>query len=115
MSIVERAGKRLDSQPSKSLVELAADRLSATAPGAVIVEGTAAADEKNHVSTVAREPSARETYRQITIDFERLRARGFAPPADRSALAEEFRLIKRPLLSNALSETCRREKIAMSL
>jgi receptor protein-tyrosine kinase len=30
---------------------------------------------------------------------------GFAPPADQSAIAEEFRLIKRPLLNIALSET----------
>jgi protein-tyrosine kinase len=101
MSIVERAGKRLDSQPTKSLVELAADRLSATSPGARIAEGAPATDAKSAV----REESGREAQPQVTIDFDRLRAMGFAAPADHSAIAEEFRLIKRPLLSIALSET----------
>jgi len=105
MNIVERAGKRLDAQPVKSLVELAADRLSATASGARIADGTPAADQKIHVASAVREESGRDTQRQITIDFDRLRAMGFAPPADQSALAEEFRLIKRPLLSIALTET----------
>lgn len=101
MNIVERAGKRLDSPPAKSIVELAADRLSAAAPGNVTANGTAAAETRKHVS----EDSGRETQRQITIDFERLRVMGYAPPADQSALAEEFRLIKRPLLVTALSQT----------
>jgi receptor protein-tyrosine kinase len=45
----------------------------------------------------------RETRRQITIDFERLHERGFALPVDQSALAEELRLIKRPLLAAAFA------------
>jgi protein-tyrosine kinase len=104
MSIVERAGKRLDSQPARSLVELAADRLSAAVPGTVIAGDTRVADEKKPSVSPAREDSGRETRRQITIDFDRLRSMGFALPADQSAIAEEFRLIKRPLLSIAFSE-----------
>jgi receptor protein-tyrosine kinase len=104
MSIVERAGKRLDSQPSKSLVELAADRLSAMAPGVVIADGTPVSDEKKHVTSAVLE-AERQTQRQITIDFDRLRSMGFALPADQSAIAEEIRLIKRPLLSIALSQS----------
>jgi receptor protein-tyrosine kinase len=104
MSIVERAGKRLDSQPAKSLVELAADRLSAAVPDAVIAGDTRVADEKKPSVSRARADSGRETRRQITIDFDRLRSMGFALPADQSAIAEEFRLIKRPLLSIAFSE-----------
>jgi len=101
MNIVERAGRRLDAPPTKSLVELAADRLTATAPGNMTADSTAAGETRKR----AGEDSGRETQRQVTIDFERLRAMGYAPPADQSALAEEFRLIKRPLLVNALSET----------
>ena len=101
MNIVERAGKRLDTPPTKSLVELAADRLSATAPGNVIANGAASEETRNRASDAL----GRETQRQVTIDFERLRAMGYAPPADQSAVAEEFRLIKRPLLMNALSQT----------
>src|SRR5260370_13402878 len=105
MTIVERAGKRLGSQPSKSLVELAADRLSGTEPGAVIADASPAPDSKEHIASAARAESGRETHRQVSIDFERLRAMGYAPPADQSAVAEEFRLIKRPLIVNALSQT----------
>ena len=103
MSIVERAGKRLDSQPAKSLVELAADRLSAAGPGAVAADDTRAADEKKPSVSPAPEDLGRETRRQVAIDFDRLRSMGFALPADQSAIAEEFRLIKRPLLGIALS------------
>src|ERR1700758_2588895 len=104
MSIVERAGKRLDSQPAKSLGELAADRLSAAGPGAVVADDTRAADEKKPSVSPAREDLGRETRRQIAVDFDRLRSMGFALPADQSAIAEEFRLIKRPLLGMALSK-----------
>jgi receptor protein-tyrosine kinase len=105
MSIVERAGKRLDSQSSKSLVELAADRLSATAPSGVIADVALEPADDKHSASDARRDSGRTTQRKITIDFERLRSLGFALPEDQSAIAEEFRLIKRKLLSIALSET----------
>ena len=43
--------------------------------------------------------------KQVTIDLDRLRAGGFiAPDADKTPLAEEFRVIKRPLLKNAFGE-----------
>jgi protein-tyrosine kinase len=45
----------------------------------------------------------RETRRQATIDFARLKERGFALPVDQTALAEELRLIKRPLLAAAFA------------
>jgi len=45
----------------------------------------------------------RETRRQSTIDFARLKEKGFALPVDQTALAEELRLIKRPLLSAAFA------------
>jgi exopolysaccharide/PEP-CTERM locus tyrosine autokinase len=105
MSIIERAGKRLDSQPSKSLVELAADRLGAPALGPMIAEGARPADARKPLTPAPPKDSARETQPQITIDFDRLRSLGFALPADQSAIAEEFRLIKRPLLNIALSNT----------
>jgi receptor protein-tyrosine kinase len=45
----------------------------------------------------------RETRRQSTIDFARLKEKGFALPVDQTALAEELRLIKRPLLASAFA------------
>src|SRR5215470_266393 len=105
MTIIERAGKRLDSQSTKSLVELAADRLHAAPPG-----GSASEPPESKESAEPGRPSNQagsvgEKPRQIVIDFERLRSMGFVPPADQSAVAEEFRLIKRPLLTVALAST----------
>ncbi|MGE5097208.1 MAG: XrtA-associated tyrosine autokinase [Betaproteobacteria bacterium] len=47
-------------------------------------------------------PRPRVVHRRHSIDLERLDATGFVTPqAPRSRIAEEFRAIKRPLLSNA--------------
>jgi protein-tyrosine kinase len=120
MNIIERAGKRLGLKPDKSLVEKAAERLGTAELGTV---HEAAAPAETHIAIPQSEariaearvaagagPRAplrvapkRETRRQITIDFERLHERGFALPVDQSALAEELRLIKRPLLAAAFA------------
>jgi protein-tyrosine kinase len=133
MNIIERAGKKLGLNPGKSLVEKAAERLAGeglsgaaglhpapsidthmaapalgetraasgigpgTIAGATIAGGTLAC------GAALRPSPKRETRRQITIDFERLREKGFALPVDQTALAEELRLIKRPLLGAAFA------------
>ena len=52
-----------------------------------------------HASAVAARQS---TSRSLELDFKRLSARGFLTSADeRGKLAEEYRMIKRPLLANA--------------
>jgi protein-tyrosine kinase len=102
MNLIERAGRQLGSLTSKSLVEKAADQLGP----ADLRRGP---DEKPRVPSGAiasrsGDASAgvqRETRRQISLDGDRLRAAGFALPDDQSFVAEEFRLIKRPLLTNA--------------
>lgn len=101
MNIIERAGRQLGLKPSKSLVERAADHLS----GAALSDG-----ETAKASAGVSGPEAvrivrprRETPQQIEIDFDRLRKMGFALPGEQSPLAEQFRLIKRPLLSAAFS------------
>jgi len=133
MNIIERAGKKLGFAPGKSLVEKAAERLAGEGRGAESAapageENLLAALEQKlgaspaSATTTATTPAAaatapapsaprtpprplqkRETRRQITIDFERLKEKGFALPVDQSALAEELRLIKRPLLSAAFA------------
>ncbi len=105
MTIIERAGKRLDSQQTKSLVELAADRLGSALQGTGTPDAPMVAEPREGEASSAKTTVGRETQLRIVIDFERLRSMGFAPPADQSALAEEFRLIKRPLLSAALGHT----------
>src|SRR5579864_8830860 len=103
MSIIERAANQAARKSTKSIVELAADRLSGPA------EPEDAAAQKIAPSPPREDSSGTSnglgSQRQITIDFDRLRARGFALPQDHSPVAEEFRLIKRPLLSVALSDT----------
>jgi receptor protein-tyrosine kinase len=50
-------------------------------------------------------PRGDESARRINIDFERLRARGFVTPdAGATQIAEEFRVIKRPIIRNALGQ-----------
>jgi len=113
MNIIERAGKRLGLTPAKSLVEKATERFEAEAGGALgAAEPAAARPAESFVATAARGAmraaagagARRETRRQTTIDFDRLREQGFALPVDQSALAEELRLIKRPLLSAAFAQ-----------
>ena len=122
MNIIERAGKRLGLAPGKSLVEKAAERLD-TSSEAKPAESAQSFPAEKLVATAQRAaagttmraavnasplsaPSVarRETRRQITIDFDRLREQGFALPVDQTALAEELRLIKRPLLSAAFAQ-----------
>lgn len=118
MNIIERAGKRLGLKPEKSLVEKAAERLGtaelgtvheAAAPAETPIAIPEARVAEARVASGAgqraplRVAPKRETRRQITIDFERLHERGFALPVDQSALAEELRLIKRPLLAAAFA------------
>src|SRR5215469_60114 len=117
MNIIERAGKRLGLNPGKSLVEKAAERFEASDVAAeVAARAPAAAARAAGAGVRALSPSPspnlvgagvgsrRETRRQATIDFERLRREGFALPVDQTALAEELRLIKRPLLSAAFAQ-----------
>jgi protein-tyrosine kinase len=83
MNIIERAGKRLGLNPATAQRATATMRVAVNAPPV---------------------GARRETRRQITIDFDRLREQGFALPVDQTALAEELRLIKRPLLSAAFAQ-----------
>jgi protein-tyrosine kinase len=133
MNIIERAGKKLGLKPGKSLVEKAVERLGqesgGTAAGASALSAALPLSEDNPLAALearlgatptrvmppvhekplpmGREPvkvaPKRETRRQVTIDFERLTEKGFALPVDQSALAEELRLIKRPLIAAAFA------------
>lgn len=104
MDIIERAEKRLGARPAKSLTENAAERLrDLEIAGVCEPDAVLTADTQRHSRERDVTPR-RQTQRQITIDFERLRGKCFALPADQSALAEELRVIKRPLLSAAFAQ-----------
>jgi protein-tyrosine kinase len=103
METIERADKRLGVMPAKSLIEKAAARLGSVETDVLCEADAALAADTLHRSVGRDVIRKRATQRQITIDFERLRDNGFALPADQSVLAEELRLIKRPLLSAAFA------------
>jgi len=100
MNIVERAGKQLGSRPTKSLVEAAAEQLATTERR---LSPAHAVPRQDGEQTVVG--ARRETQRQVMLDFDQLRRKGFALPGDETALTEELRLIKRPLLSAARERT----------
>jgi len=106
MNLIERAGKRLGLTAEKSLVEKAAERFEEANAVAELGRPAAAESPAAAAGRARATPGAarRETRRQIAIDFDRLRSQGYALPVDQSALAEELRLIKRPLLSTAFAQ-----------
>lgn len=119
MSIIEQAAKRLE-ELRRSGVDLPVRESSPKAEAAPSVNQTATAELMRsvgdgaaaggatratstahpvHGSHVERALGRRS--QQVHIDLERLAAAGFVTPdAPRSQLADEFRVIKRPLLTN---------------
>ena len=83
------------------------ETMSAAAPRAaeasLIEKGLVEKAEKGVAAPRPQALKKRETRRQSTIDFARLKEKGFALPVDQTALAEELRLIKRPLLAAAFA------------
>lgn len=130
MDLIEKTAKAATGRSGKSLVEKAAERLgaapweepaapahpapitppstaqataAAVAPAAPPVREPAVAPGPAPAAPAADTTVRRQTRQQITIDYERLRAMGFVVPGDQSMIAEEIRLIKRPLLRNAFA------------
>jgi exopolysaccharide/PEP-CTERM locus tyrosine autokinase len=60
-------------------------------------------DRRDAAPTRATRSRDGEPTRRIELDFARLKARGFVTPHDGSSqIAEEFRVIKRPIIRNAI-------------
>jgi receptor protein-tyrosine kinase len=116
MSLIEQAAKRLEElkRAGAQLPEapVASDpRPDDPTPEAVVRAlnaraAEAAPAEPREVSDRFSQPAARTTKkpgRVVDIDFAMLRSRGFVTPdMPRSKIADEFRVIKRPILRNAL-------------
>lgn len=101
MSIIEQAAKRLD-ELRRAGIEIPVSpavplRAAGRAGAAPVVEAPAPAP-----ASVERDEPARRS-REVRIDLARLAAQGYVTPdTPRTQLADEFRVIKRPLLSNAV-------------
>lgn len=97
MSLIEEAAKRLE-QLRRAGVTTEADRPQPPRPSARAQLRPA---EAVPISTYAQPAKATPPSRMVTVDAKRLAEQGFViPGAPRSATADEFRIIKRPLLAN---------------
>jgi len=93
MSLIEQAAKRLD-ELRRAGVEVP---VAATPPPAV-----AAGPRLPPASQPGSPPAARASSVRQDVDLARLAAAGFVTPdASRSRTADEFRIVKRPLIANA--------------
>lgn len=91
-SPAERVSQEQSGQPNlaSSAIEQAVARQSQPAPAS---------------ETRQEQPAVMATVNEININLGRLKAGGFVTPdAERTEIAEEFRLIKRPLLTNAFGQ-----------
>jgi receptor protein-tyrosine kinase len=123
MSLIEQAAKRLEelrrAGAETSNAEPAGPTANAAAPpehlatpeaavrelaarGAGLTKRTTMSDATEAPQRV-RVPAANASQPRLEVDIERLKARGFVTPdLQRSQLADEFRIVKRPIVRNAL-------------
>jgi len=105
MSIIEKAAAKLDNQVSEdntSIIENAANKLDHNKESTTIGKIT----PENKV-TKSRAPSVNAKLvkpKRLALDFSKLRHYGIITPEDKkTAITEQFRVIKRPLLNNAFN------------
>ncbi|MEO8752046.1 MAG: chromosome partitioning ATPase, partial [Casimicrobiaceae bacterium] len=132
MSLVEQAAKRLE-ELRRAGAEIGNSREAAPAPGGedgappervptpeAAVRGIVAASELQNRQALRADPpevsaarggtpASARTQRgafQLEINIDRLKSRGMVTPdAPRSQIADEFRVIKRPIVRNALGRS----------
>ena len=103
MSIIEKAVKRLD-QLKTAAGDAVPDVAQADDPVSAAPARPVAPVPTEAPSPVSQ-PAARAPAKTVRIDLARLAAHGMVTPDQpRSGIAEEFRLIKRPLLANAVQD-----------
>ena len=99
-SLIEKAAQRLDQlrQAGAVMPEAAAPLASTAAP----VDSAPVPQVQSNPTAGLADPEPKVVSRQVEIDLDRLAAMGFVTPhSPRSLAADEFRVIKRPLLDNA--------------
>lgn len=106
MSLIEKAAQRLEAlkQAAGGEEEQAEVATVAVAPAAPAQEKAEPVVQSSAVPRIAPTVSNPTVSRSVEIDLQRLKAMGLVTPdQSRSAVADEFRVIKRPLLQNATS------------
>ncbi len=123
MSLIEQAAKRLE-ELRRAGVDVPGEALGASPPDASILERAMAIETAPAAAAVARgngeagpatpaprtAPVVGATQSQaVTLDLTHLAAAGIiTPEAPRSQIADEFRIVKRPLLANASGKSASR-------
>lgn len=102
MSLIEKAVNRMakpdELAPPESPDHSAGQELELAVP---VVEHTLESSRASVAVKQMAEPKLGRRASQVTIDLERLASLGFlAPDAEKTQIAEEFRVIKRPLITN---------------
>src|SRR5450631_216246 len=115
MSLIEQAAKRLEElrragatlheEPSSEIAELDSGGRTPT-PEAVVraLEAQPKPAPTEPQGRTTRTPQTSTPHRRVDIDLANLRARGYVTPdMPTSQMADEFRVIKRPIIRNALA------------
>jgi len=100
-SLIEQAAKRLE-QLRQAGVELPEEAAPSQSPPPAVAAAVAATPD---AAVPAPTPLPPITSRKVELDLLAISASGIITPnAPRSAIADEYRIIKRPLISNALGK-----------
>jgi len=102
-SLIERAAQRLGTEPAvaRAFVEAATPKAASVLGPAVAMTPDARAESQPQTKTTPK-PKPRAPARRAVVDRDLLRRRGMVCPTGvRSRVAEEFRVLKRPLLVKA--------------
>jgi exopolysaccharide/PEP-CTERM locus tyrosine autokinase len=106
MSIIEKAAAKLDNQVSEdksSIIENATNKLDgekeSTAIGKITPENKVTRSQAPNANTKLVKP------KRLALNFAKLRHYGIITPEDKkTAITEQFRVIKRPLLKNSFNK-----------
>lgn len=111
MDLIEKAAEKLERRSGGSLIERAAEKMG-TAPAATAPPPPPPAPEAPPAAAARPAPGApapppaadRAAPKRVYIDLDRLFAAGMVTPrGERTRIAEEYRVIKRPLLLKAMA------------
>ena len=106
-SLIEQAARRLEQLRQAGVVipEIEADLLESAASRQAQVAGVAPPAAPAPAPAVVAPPAPVITSKGVVLDLEALAIKGIVTPnAPRSFMADQYRVIKRPLISNAMGK-----------
>lgn len=109
MSIIERAAGKLEKEGKIGAKQMPPQMPPQTAPNALVDSGQKSKDtlEKEISQSFSPSPASSSTSssKRITLNLTKMRQYGIVTPDEgRTQVAEQFRVIKRPLLTNAFNQ-----------